>query len=545
MKEPRWLIGLVLSIATPCLLLLSFPTYDVHILGFFSLVPIFFLAYTTGAKKILIYGIVSGYIFYCLYLFWMNAYLAVVGVGFVTIVYGSYFVIALLLINLASRALPQYRAVLTPFIWISIEYIRSFGFLGFTFGSMGYSQHSFLPFIQIADIGGEPLVSFIIVLFNASLAHVIVFLWEKDWRSETTHIIRQCVPAFVSVFLILAAVFYGYIRLSEPIPMKPSMKLSLIQALSSPRTKWKKEKWKTLNRLDMLSKESHKENPDTDLIVWTETAIRTSLRPNMIYGTAYHTRIKRLINSLNTYFIIGSPDNYRLKDTGMLDPDKLNRIYPEKDEEEVWTNSAYFLDNTGEILDKYDKIQLTPFGEHFPLGKNVPFLQKILDNFTDSAGFTPGDEHTVFHYKDFRFGVVICWEGTYGYFIRNYIKNGADFIINISNDMWTQTKAGHFQHFTITKFRAIEHRIWFVRAANDGVTAFINPYGEVVKMLPIKELGYLTGTIGPKVRTTIYTRFGDILPRISLAVLGASFVFSIFLLSIKQVQKKPGRKRKK
>jgi len=545
MKEPRWLIGLVLSIATPCLLLLSFPTYDVHILGFFSLVPIFFLSYTTGAKKILIYGIVSGYIFYCLYLFWMNAYLAVVGVGFVTIVYGSYFVIALLLINLASRALPQYRAVLTPFIWISIEYIRSFGFLGFTFGSMGYSQHSFLPFIQIADIGGEPLVSFIIVLFNASLAHVIVFLWEKDWRSETTHIIRQCVPAFVSVFLILAAVFYGYIRLSEPIPMKPSMKLSLIQALSSPRTKWKKEKWKTLNRLDMLSKESHKENPDTDLIVWTETAIRTSLRPNMIYGTAYHTRIKRLINSLNTYFIIGSPDNYRLKDTGMLDPDKLNRIYPEKDEEEVWTNSAYFLDNTGEILDKYDKIQLTPFGEHFPLGKNVPFLQKILDNFTDSAGFTPGDEHTVFHYKDFRFGVVICWEGTYGYFIRNYIKNGADFIINISNDMWTQTKAGHFQHFTITKFRAIEHRIWFVRAANDGVTAFINPYGEVVKMLPIKELGYLTGTIGPKVRTTIYTRFGDILPRISLAVLGASFVFSIFLLSIKQVQKKPGRKRKK
>jgi apolipoprotein N-acyltransferase len=175
----------------------------------------------------------------------------------------------------------------------------------------------------------------------------------------------------------------------------------------------------------------------------------------------------------------------------------------------------------------------------------VPFLQKILDNFTDSAGFTPGDDHTVFQYKDFRFGVVICWEGTYGYFIRNYLKNGADFVINISNDMWTQTKAGHFQHFTITKFRAIENRIWFVRAANDGVTAFVNPHGEVVKILPIKELGYLTGEIGPKVRTTIYTKFGDILPRISLVVLGVSFVFSIFLLSRKQVQQKPVRKQKK
>jgi len=545
MKELRWLIGLVLSVATPFLLLFSFPTYDVHILGFFSLVPVFFLAYTTNTKKILVYGIVSGYLFYCLYLFWMNAYLAVVGVGFVTIVYGSYFVIALLVINLASRALPGYRAVLTPFIWISVEYIRSFGFLGFTFGSMGYSQHSFLPFIQIADIGGEPLVSFVIVLFNASIAHIIVFLWEKDWHIESTRIIRKCAPAFVSVFLILASIVYGYVRLSEPIPMKPSMKLSLIQALSSPRTMWKKEKWKTLNRLDMLSKESHKEDPDIDLIVWTETAIRTSLRPNMIYGSAYHTRIKRLINSLNAYFIIGSPDNYTVKSLHSPDPDKLNQIYPGKDEEEIWTNSAYFLDNTGEIIGKYDKIQLTPFGEHFPLGKNLPFLQKILNNFTDSAGFTPGDGHTVFQYKDFRFGVVICWEGTYGYFIRNYLKNGADFVINISNDMWTQTKAGHFQHFTITKFRAIENRIWFVRAANDGVTAFINPHGEVVKILPIKELGYLTGEIGPKVRTTIYTRFGDILPRISLAVLGASFVFSIFLVSRKQVQQKPGKKRKK
>ena len=546
MKEPKWLTGLVLSIATSFLLLFSYPTYDVHVFGFFALIPIFFLAYTTNTKKTLVYGIVSGYLFYCLYLFWMNAYLAVVGVGFVTIVYGTYFVIALLLINLVSRALPRYRVLLTPFMWISIEFIRSFGFLGFTFGSLGYSQHGFLPFIQIADIGGEPLVSFIVVLFNASVAHVIVLLYERDWQIRSKLIARGFIPFFVSLFLILASILYGYARLKEPIPMKPSMKISLIQALSSPRTKWKKEKWKTLNRLDMLSKESHKEHPDADLIVWTETAIRTSLRPNLIYGSAYHTRIKRLINSLNTYFIIGSPDNYTIHNMQSLDTDKLNQIYPGKEEEEIWTNSAYFLDNTGEIIDKYDKIQLTPFGEHFPLGQRIPLLQKILDNFTDSAGFTPGDEHTVFHYNnDFNFGVVICWEGTYGHFIRKYVKNGADFIINISNDMWTQTAAGHFQHFTITKFRAIEHRMWFVRSANDGVTAFTNPHGEVVQSLPIKELGYLTDEIGPKVRTTFYTRFGDILPTISLIVLGASFIFSIFLLSRKQARQRPVGKHKK
>ena len=154
----------------------------------------------------------------------------------------------------------------------------------------------------------------------------------------------------------------------------------------------------------------------------------------------------------------------------------------------------------------------------------------IWNKFTDSAGFAKGTENTVFKHEKLNFSVVICWEGTYGYMIRKFVQNGADFIINISNDMWTETDAGHFQHFSMTKFRAIENRVWFARAANDGVTAIINPHGEVVKIIPIKETGYLSGTVGPRVRETFYTKYGDILPKISIAVLIISFVFSIFLL---------------
>ncbi len=527
MKEIKWYTGMLLSLTSAFLLLFSFPTYNVNIFGFIALVPIFIIAYSTNGKKTAFYGIVCGFLFYCLYLFWMNAYLAVVGVGFVTVVYGGFFVIALLLINLAARAFPKYRAALTPFIWIAFEYIRSFGFLGFTFGSIGYSQHNFTRFIQIADIGGEQLVSFIIVLFNAGIAHLIVKLLHTQRPIPKKAVLNHILPLSVSAGLILFSIIYGSFRLGETIPKSPCMKLTLIQSLSSPRTKWKEEKWKVLFRLIDLSKQSHKESPDTDLIVWTETAIRTSLRPNFIYGTSYHMKIQRLIKKLNTFFIIGSPDNFDIKREKEPDPDKLTMIYPEESEEEIWTNSAYFLDNQGDIIKKYNKMQLTPFGEHFPIGKALPFLQKILDKFTDSAGFTPGDDYTVFEHEKLNFSVVICWEGTYGYMIRKFVRNGADFILNISNDMWTQTEAGHFQHFTITKFRAIENRIWFARAANDGVTAIINPHGEVVKILPIKETGYLTGEVGPKVRTTFYTKYGDILPGISLAVLVISFIFSI------------------
>jgi len=528
MEEPKWYMGILLSLSTAFLLLLSYPTFDLHLLGFIALVPIFFLVYRTNIPKTIAYGILAGFPFYCLYLFWMNAYLAVVGVGFTTIVFGGYFVLALLFINLTARAFPKYRVAVTPFIWIAIEYIRSFGFLSFTFGSIGYTQHSFLRFIQIADIGGEPLVSFIIVLFNAAAADFIVLILEK--RDEAVPYMKRLIPLTFAAVLIITSLVYGSVRLKEPIPAGKRMKLSLVQALSSPRTEWKREKWRALKRLTDLTKQSFEENEGIDLVVWTETAVRTSLRPNLIYGTPYHTKIQNLIRDLGTDFIIGSPDNYYRKSVEKPNPDNLAEIYPKKGEEEVWTNSAYYLSSEGEIKGKYDKIKLTPFGEHFPLGNKVRLLQKILDNFTDSAGFTPGTEYTVFDHSKIPFSVVICWEGTYGYFIRQFVLNGAELIINISNDMWTRTRAGHFQHFSMTKFRAIENRIWFARAANDGVTAFINPHGEVVKILPIKEGGYLVGEVGGRVRTTFYTRFGDILPKVSLWIFGLSFVSSVFIL---------------
>ena len=533
MKDMKWYWTIPLSLLSSFLLILSFPPFNANIFGFIALAPILFIAYTSSLRKTVGCAFIFAYIFYCIYLFWMNAYLAVVGVLFVTVVFGTFFVLSLIFINVASRAFPRYRAFLTPFIWIGFDYIRSFGFLGFTFGSIGYTQHNFTSFIQLADVGGEQLIAFILVLFSAGLAETAVFLVEGCRENRTgagsKPYLSRFYPLAGGIILIIVSLVYGSIVLSRPLPEGQRMKLSLIQGLSTPRTEWKKEKWKTLKGLENLSRESIKNEGKVDLVVWTETAIRTSLRPNLIYGSAYHTRIQRLVREIGAYFIIGSPDNFSVR-SGEVKEEDLETIYPTKGDEEIWTNSAYFMSPDGEIIDKYDKIQLTPFGEHFPLGNKIRFLQKILDNFTDSAGFTPGAGPVVFDHEKMDFGVVICWEGTYGYFIRDFVRAGADFMVNISNDMWTKTRAGHFQHFTITKFRAIENRIWFARAANDGVTAIVDPRGRVVDILPIKEAGYLVGEIGPKEKTTFYTRAGDLLPRTALAVLVLSFIGSLVVL---------------
>jgi len=530
MNEMKWYIAIPLSTLSAMLLLFSYPPYNLNFLAFFALMPILYVVYRSNLAKTLGYGILFAFLFYCLYLFWMNAYMAMVGVAFVTVAFGGFFVLSLLIINLVSRAFPKYRAILVPFIWIAVDFGRSFGFLGFTFGSIGYTQHNFLPFIQLADIGGEQLISFIIVLFSAGLVELVPEIFRGRAFKLKEMSPYYIIPFYVSIGLIALSIIYGWVRLSEQIPDEPRMKISMIQGLSSPRTTWKEEKWKTLRTLTKLTRESYWEEEDLDLIVWTETAIRTSLRPNLAYGTSYHMRIQRLVQEAETHFIIGSPDNYYIDEGDELNEEYLDELYPTRGETEVWTNSAYYLNPQGEIIGKYDKIQLTPFGEHFPLGERIAFLRKILDNFTDSAGFTRGTELMVFENEKMKFGVVICWEGTYGYFIREFVRNGADFILNISNDMWTQTKAGHFQHFTITKFRAIENRIWYARAANDGVTAITDPYGRVVGILPIKEAGYLIGEVGPNLRMTFYTRYGNILPKLSLAVLFISFVSSIAFL---------------
>jgi len=531
MNELKWYIAIPLSLLSALLLLFAYPPYNLNFLAFFALVPILYVVYRSNLSRTLGYSILFSFLFFCLYLFWMNAYMAVVGVAFVTVVFGGFFVLSLLIINLVSRAFPTYRVVLVPFIWIAVDFVRSFGFLGFTFGSIGYTQHNFLPFIQLADIGGEQFISFIIVLFSAGLAELLAVVIERRSFKVKSMPPFHYITLFAAIGLIVLSMVYGWIRLSEKIPDGRRMKLSMIQGLSSPRTTWKEEKWNTLRSLTSLTRESYWEDEQLDLIVWTETAIRTSLRPNLVYGTSYHMRIQRLIREAETHFVIGSPDNYFIDEQGRLNEENLEEIYPTRGEEEVWTNSAYFLDPQGEILGKYDKMKLTPFGEHFPLGERIAFLRKIIDNFSDSAGFTPGSEHTVFEHEKMRFSVVICWEGTYGYFIRKFVNNGADLIINISNDMWTQTRAGHFQHFTMTKFRAIENRIWYARAANDGVTAIIDPYGRVVSILPIKETGYLIGEVGPRIRRTFYTQYGNILPKLSLAILIISFISSIVLLA--------------
>ena len=118
----------------------------------------------------------------------------------------------------------------------------------------------------------------------------------------------------------------------------------------------------------------------------------------------------------------------------------------------------------------------------------------------------------LFEVKGYKFGPLVCYEGIFYRLCRDYRLMGADFLVNITNDGWTDTYNGHFQHFSASVFRAVENGIWVVRAGNTGVSAIVDPLGRVTADFPILQKGFFTGSVYPEMnRRTFYSSFGDII----------------------------------
>jgi apolipoprotein N-acyltransferase len=140
----------------------------------------------------------------------------------------------------------------------------------------------------------------------------------------------------------------------------------------------------------------------------------------------------------------------------------------------------------------------------------------------------------VFKGPDYRFGATICWETIFPDLVRQFVKNGAQFMVNLTNEAWFGNTAAPYQFLSISIFRAVENRIFLVRCGNTGVSCFIDPYGRVVDRVKdadgkdIFVRGVLTGTVVPLNSNTIYTRYGDWIVWLSITVTAAFLMVAFF-----------------
>jgi apolipoprotein N-acyltransferase len=177
------------------------------------------------------------------------------------------------------------------------------------------------------------------------------------------------------------------------------------------------------------------------------------------------------------------------------------------------------------ITAKYDKIHLVPFGEYVPLAGLLGFVRGWAEFISE---FGRGDTETVFPLTGAPFGTVICYEIIFPELFRGFVVRGAAFMANITNDAWFGETSGPWQHLGTLPLRAVEHRVAIARAANTGVSAFIEPTGRVGPILPLLERGILERRIPLRGAPTLYTRFGDWLIGACAGVAAAAVALALF-----------------
>jgi apolipoprotein N-acyltransferase len=170
-------------------------------------------------------------------------------------------------------------------------------------------------------------------------------------------------------------------------------------------------------------------------------------------------------------------------------------------------NSALIVSPQGELIGRYDKIHLAPFGEYVPFKNLLSFASKLTREVGD---FTPGTERKVFNLKGTRVGVIICYESVFGNEVREFTGNGAQVLVNISDDMWFGESSGPFQHLQMTRMRAVENHRWILLTTNSGTTAVIDPSGRVVNKAERNVRTALLAPFSAESHVTFYSRFGDL-----------------------------------
>jgi len=258
---------------------------------------------------------------------------------------------------------------------------------------------------------------------------------------------------WLPIIILIPVYGYGWHALQQKF-MDPDIKVSVIQGNIPQKEKWATEYVDSiLARYQQLTLAAAKDKPQ--LIIWPETSV-----PGYILDEPkIFKNIVSLSKKVNTHLLVGSPR--------------------ESEKGGIYYNSAFLFAGSGEIKKVHDKIHLVPFGEYIPYKNMFWFLQ-------DSAigDFSPGEHYTLFSLpnnkqKSVQFAVLICFEDIFPSLVRRFRRGGADFFIVITNEAWFKISAEPIQHLAMSVFRAIETRCWFVRAANTGISGFIDPYGKV------------------------------------------------------------------
>ncbi len=493
-----------------------------------ALIPLLLVIRASRPKAAFAWGWASGFLFWLLTLSWLLALrhtwggIAMPALGWVALsaycaLYTGLFAFVFAAVPDRWRLLPVLAA---PVLWAGTEWLRATLFSGFPWNPLGVSQYRNIAAIQVAGLGGVYAVSALIMMLNAALAMTILRIYSEI-RNRGAR--RRRVHAELMVGLAAVAICWSWgvrtVRQTPPYA-GASLRVAAIQPAIPQLQKWsasfETDIAKALGEQTELALMTR-----PDLVVWPETATPGMLRIDPLS--------QRLVESVSTqgnaYLLAGSMDYRQL---------------PGEDPE--YLNASFLVSTNGQIEAVYNKRHLVLFGEYLPFENQLPFMKRWSPlGFSCIGGeptqplmelATPGTEGR----EPVRLSVLICFEDVFPYLARRDVRRGARLLINQTNDAWFDGSAASRQHMANAVLRAVENRVPMVRAANTGITCFIDRFGRITERAPgnsdeARARGFSNAAVtasAADMPLTRYTRTGDWLFGLPCAL--ATLLAALFML---------------
>jgi apolipoprotein N-acyltransferase len=471
------------------LLVLSFPKFGHGAVAWTALAPLLLALPGASGWTALRLGFLTGAVSGLGLMYWTS--LVVVQYGGLSLPVGIFVMVLLCLAVACFPALFAWLVarwdaafglrglLLAPFAWVVIEVLRVYTFFRFPWCLLGYSQHRHLPFIQIASVTAVYGVSFLLVLSAALLAYAAL---EHDPRRRRN--------AGASLLGMLAVVFVsGLVVLRQPHAVNGIVRVGLVQANIAQDEKWDPARAEVNVRkhIDLTLVAADR---GARLVVWPESAVphRFDESPGLA------ALLRDLTRRRGIFLLFGNDDR---ESDGVAG----ERLFV----------GAKMIAPDGELGLRYHKIRLVPFGEYVPLQPLITLGGRVAAKLVQQVSdFTPGEEPVTGLVDGRRLGTFICYEAIFPDLGRLFVREGADLLVNITNDAWYGRTSAPHQHLAMATFRAVENGKYLVRAANTGITAVVDPRGRVLESTPLFEPALIVRDVPSVPGKTFYAQNGDV-----------------------------------
>jgi len=480
------------SILTGVLVTISFPPFRLGFFAYIALIPFFLLLQDISMKEAVRWGYLTGLFVNIGTLYWIN-WVTIPGAIAAILFLPFYFVLyAIFHVFLKSRLDTKYFYISIPFLWTGIEYVRSLGVLGFPWTSMAYSQSYYLTLIQYVSYTSVFGVSFWVILINV----MILRIW-KSYRDTKRVII------YILILVILFALpwLYGKWVIPDDTDLQENIRIAVVQGNIDPFLKSDEDFWH--ENFEIYSQLSHKAvTQNIQLLIWPETAMPCYLR----FTPEYQRKVKELVRELNVPLLTGAHD---------VEFSKKGKYRT--------FNAVFAIIPNGHGMQSYSKLHLVPFGERVPFTEIIPQFKTFLESLELGEGnFSQGDEIVTFTIpiqrkdgnddkKILKTPVVICFESLFPDLVRKFVMNEhSEMLIVVTNDGWFKRSSAPYHHAQAAVFRAIENRIPIARAANTGVSMFIDAYGKTINKTPIFERDFIIADLPLSRDRTFYAKNGNV-----------------------------------